>query len=665
MGLKKKIKGLPLARNYFYARTLYSYYKNEHPDVSRNDFVYSKLPMIHIIGKRKDKRKQIVELINQVRINPSDNKQFFYSVDPYTRLVLQDQILDNFSIDYEWVVKGCLKDNDDINSYYSEIIDSLSRYVERIQHKPSLREYSKCFEEINTLFSSPAEHFHEAIQRVLFVNQWLWQSAHKHNGFGHLDWILNDLYEKDLSTGVITEEDARQYIKDFFLILHNNCWFKSTMLLGDTGQIVILGGVREDGKYYCNKLSHLFIEVSKELKLPDPKVLLRVSKTMPDDLLRAAVDCIATGIGAPFLSNDDRVIPAMIQYGYEASDAYNYATSACWEPLVIGNSCDQNNITTVNFCAPFIQLIESDEFDSLESMHEIKRKYLDYMERYLNEFLTRFDIKQFEEDPFLSLFSPKILSSGKDIVRGGAKYANLGMTSVGLSTVVNSLLNLEQLVFVQKKYSLKELNEKRKENFANDDELRETLDRGELIFGNDDEKVIQLLNDIMLHISRVFEQHTTKLGGRYKFGLSSPNYVVDGRGMPATFDGRRSGEPFGVHISGKNGLAPTELMSFASQLDYNGNRINGNVVDFIVSPMLFRDNFEKAFILIKSGIDVGFYQLQINVVDSKTLIMAKNNPELFPDLVVRVWGFSAYFNDLPAEYQDNLIKRAIEAETNT
>jgi formate C-acetyltransferase len=236
------------------------------------------------------------------------------------------------------------------------------------------------------------------------------------------------------------------------------------------------------------------------------------------------------------------------------------------------------------------------------------------------------------------------------------------MTSVGLSTVVNSLLNIEQLVFVQKAFTLNELNDKRKENFENDIELRELLNRGSINFGNDDEHVIELLNGIMKHISGVFDAHRTKLGGHYKYGLSSPNYVIDGSGMPATFDGRKAGDPFGVHISGKNGLAPTELMSFASRLDYNGNRINGNVVDFIVSPVLFKENFEKAFTLIKSGIDLGFYQLQINVVESKTLIEAKANPELFPNLVVRVWGFSAYFNDLPAEYQDNLIKRAIEAE---
>ena len=106
----------------------------------------------------------------------------------------------------------------------------------------------------------------------------------------------------------------------------------------------------------------------------------------------------------------------------------------------------------------------------------------------------------------------------------------------------------------------------------------------------------------MLVISRVLESHHTKLGGSYKYGLSSPNYIVDSKEMGATFDGRKEGEPFGVHISGKNGLSPTELISFASQLDYTGNRINGNVIDFILSPGFINSNLNKAVSLIKGGI---------------------------------------------------------------
>ena len=662
LGIKRKIKRHPGIRRYVYAKSLYDYYKNYDHEISCSQYVKGCIGKVNIVSSR-EKKAQIVNLIKSASIAPVPDSSFFYSVDPYTRVELKRPILDNYSIDYSWVVNSSFEQllSDDNNaSSYKPIVEEFKRYLGKARRSKFISDRN--FKEIKSLFTRPADHFHEAVQRILFVNQWLWQSAHKHNGFGHLDWILYDLYHKDIKSGYMTKETARQYIKDFFLLLHDKCWFKSTMLLGDTGQIIILGGLRSEGQYLVNELSYLFIEVSMELKLPDPKVLLRVSKEMPDDLLELAIKCISTGIGAPFLSNDDVVIPALIRFGYDKEDAYGYATSACWEPLTIGKSCDQNNIRTINFCKPFVEFLDSKEFEKCSSLQDLKEGYYLFLSDYINRFLTELDDLLFEEDPLLTLFSPEVLKTGKDIVRGGAAYANLGVTSVGLSTVVNSLLNLEQLVFVEKKYSLSQLNSIRKNNYNDHEELRADLNQSTSSFGKDDPEAIKLTNELLVYISSEFRKHHTKLGGNYKFGLSSPNYIVDARDTAATFDGRKDGTPFATHISSRNGVAPTELISFASKLDYNDNRINGNVVDFILSPGFLIDNCRKAVAMIRGGICQGFYQLQINVIDSKTLIEAQKNPEKYVNLVVRVWGFSAYFKDLPKEYQDNMIKRAIEAE---
>ena len=662
LGVKDKIKKFPGFNRYVYLKELYDYYKNYDSSLNRKQFVLKHIKNTNIIID-KGKNTEYCRLINNVKLCVSKSDYFFYSIDPFIKKTRKNQILDNYSIDYSWVINSNILENlKNIanKEKYNSIVQELEKYIERIKNDGLIRE--KNYNEIKSLFFRPAEHFSEAIQRILFVNQWLWQTGHKNNGFGHLDWILYDLYRSDIESGYITKEDAKRYLGDFFIILHDKCWFKSAMLLGDTGQIIILGGKAGDGTYHCNELTYLFIEVSMELKLPDPKVLLRVSKNMPDDLLSLAVECIATGIGAPFLSNDDKVIPALIQYGYDAEDAYNYATSACWEPLIIGKSCDQNNIQTINFCKPFFDYIESDEFEKCKCIKDVKNGYQVYLADYIKKLLSLLDEKIFEEDPVLTLFSPEVLKSGKDIVRGGAKYSNLGLTSVGLSTVVNSILNIDQFVYKDGRYSLHELNEIRKQNFEGNEELRKELDERIRAFGKDDEEVISLTNELLRFVSSEFHGHHTKLGGQYKFGLSSPNYIVDARNIGATFDGRKSGIPFGTHISGKNGLSPTELISFASQLDYNDNRINGNVVDFILTPGFVQENLNKVVALIKGGIKQGFYQLQINVVESKTLIEAQKHPNKFPNLIVRVWGFSAYFKDLPKEYQDNLINRAIEAE---
>lgn len=103
-------------------------------------------------------------------------------------------------------------------------------------------------------------------------------------------------------------------------------------------------------------------------------------------------------------------------------------------------------------------------------------------------------------------------------------------------------------------------------------------------------------------------------------------------------------------------------MQFASKLDYDGCKFNGNVVDFMASPNFITDNFEKFTDFLEISTRIGYFQMQMNVVDSKTLMEAKKNPELHPNLIVRVWGFSAYFNDLPLEYKDVLIDRALRNE---
>ena len=664
--IKRKIKELPIVNKFVYAKQLLKYYKNENRYATISSYLKDNFKDIVIVGRKGNKFKQITKLISIVEIKTTKNKNFFYSIDENKTLSFTQWIFDNYSIDYSWVVNSYLNVSNVIpklnREQFSEIINEIHYYITRAKDACVSNYNQDVFSEIESLFKRPAEHFHEALQRILFVNQWLWQTGHKLNGFGSLDLILENIYKSDISSGYITRDEAKHYLKDFFLILHDKCWFKSSVLLGDTGQIIILGGMRDDLVYHCNDLTYLFIEISKELKLPDPKVLLRVSKDMPDDLLKLAIECISTGIGAPLLSNDDVVIPSLIQYGYESEDAYNYATSACWEPLVVGNSCDLNNIQTINFCEPFIRFIDSEDFVLCTNIEEIKKAYYRYLSIYINKTLSRWDKLVFEEDPILTLFNPKILNTGKDITRGGAKYSNLGLTSVGLATVVDSLLNIERLVFQEKRYDIQELNAIRKNNFDGNEQLRKILDNEKEMFGKDDSKVIALTNEIIKFTSNEFNKHRTNLGGRYKFGLSSPSYISDASNIDATFDGRKANMPFATHISGKNGLTPTELINFSSQIDYGENRINGNVVDFFISPSFIKNNADKVLTMLKGGIKKGFFQMQINVVDSKTLIEAQKHPELFPNLVVRVWGFSAYFKDLPKNYQDNLIKRAIEAE---
>ena len=128
------------------------------------------------------------------------------------------------------------------------------------------------------------------------------------------------------------------------------------------------------------------------------------------------------------------------------------------------------------------------------------------------------------------------------------------------------------------------------------------------------------------------------------------------------FDGRLDKEPYSIHISADDNSNITELFNFASKLNYGKHGFNGNVVDFKMTPSFVRDNLEKFVQLMKGSINAGVFQMQMNVIDSGTLIEAKKNPAKFPNLIVRVWGFSAYFKDLPDEYQKYVIERALKNE---
>ncbi len=668
--VKHIVYRLPVMKDYVYGRKVYRKYKRTGQAPGLAGFLAANSSRFYYCPQSESKAEQTARLLRRVDILPAENDSFFYSLDCCKTLGNWKVVYGNCTADIGLLVKSSFSQisnaqepkNSDFLRERRTLVDALRAYLERARQIPGVERYGKQFAAIESLFERPAESFFEALQRILFYNQFLWQTGHTLNGLGHLDWVLEELYEHDLASGVLTREDAKELLKDFFRVLHEYYWFKSAVLMGDTGQIVILGGCSQNGQYHCNDLTYLFIEVSEELRLPDPKVLLRCTADMPEDLLEAAVDCIATGIGAPLLSNDDEIIPAMLSCGYEEADACNYGTSACWEPLVPGISCEANNSASLNFAESFTEMLSGPRFAEVKSMEDVLKLYEERLAAYIKSVLTPLTKRMFEEDPLLSLASSSALERRKDITRGGAKYNSLGLTSVGLGTVVNSLLNIKRLVFDEGRYTLDQLNGYRKNNFAGQDELLREMKDLKPCFGCDDVEVVQLSRRIIAFASGEFSKYRTRLGGKFKFGLSSPNYITGAQKVPATFDGRRDGDPFSVHISSSAAVPTTELLSFAMKLDYNENRLNGNVIDFITSPGMLKQNREKYAALLRAGFAGGIFQLQINVVDSKTLIAAKADPTLFPNLVVRVWGFSAYFNDLPEEYKDVLIARALESE---
>jgi pyruvate-formate lyase len=621
--------------------------------------------------KGKTKIDQLKNLFNKIKYDTSIHGRFYYSLDTNAILYSNNLVLGNMPLNYEKVVNlslnelrviGCnnavpeimRKQNSDLLDLVDNIIYDI---IQNLKMSDSLNRQNivSWFERMK---DEKAESLEEALQRILFWNQLLWQTKHKLNGLGRLDQILiNFCQETNYKDSVILD-----ILKDFLSTLHLYFPYKSNALMGDTGQIIILGGTDINGNYQSNRLTYLFIEAVKELNLPDPKLLLRVSSKTPKDLMKVALKCISTGIGCPILSNDDVIIPKLIDFGYQKEDAYNYVTAACWEPVIPGKSSDQNNLYSINFISPLNNTLLDTSINSIGDMDSFISLYKTYLKLYIHELLLKLDIIEYEPDPIFSLLSDDCSVNGKDIADGGARYNNYGLLTVGVSNAVNSLMNIEKYVFKTKRFTLEQLRDWQEQNFVGNYNIEKLFKSEASKFGCDNDKVINLTNELMGFVEDNLKGYRNKFGGKLKFGFSSPQYLDAAVNTKASFDGRLAGQPFNVNISNPQGIPYTELVSFAGKLDYSGIKFNGNVVDYIVSPSFVNNNFDKLVEFLISSVKIGFFEMQMNVVSYETLVKAKAHPEDYPGLIVRVWGFSAYFNDLPEEYKDVLTKRAKESE---
>ncbi len=664
-----------------FSKTLLAYiilvfrYKRKYKSLFKTGIFAIKALFKFYAPNKQLKGAQARKIFKKVLIKINAKDRFVYNIDIFKTIHRDNRIIDNVTVDYSRVLNYSLEDmkknNEameecDYKNGQRELLIGIEEYIDReceAINKSNRNNKDKTIKYLQNIKDKKAESFEESIQRILFFNQLLWQLGHGLNGLGRLDKILEKSYNFDKEHNNLTREDAKEMIKEMCKILHQKFWFKSNVLMGDTGQIIILGGKEQDGSYFCNELTYMFIEAMEELQLPDPKVFLRVTENVPRDLMELSLRCIKTGIGCPLFSNDDVIIPKLISFGYEEKDAYNYVTAACWEPLMVGKATEQNNIDSLVYMDPLSEMLEKENVEKLKTYEEFISKYKEYLEKYLIDFTNEINKITWEEAPLLSLLTDDCNNLKKDVAYGGAKYNHYGFTSVSLGNTVNSIYNVKKFVYEDKKYTLKQLNDIRKNNFENNEAILTELKKQPDRYGTEKQEIIDLSNEITEFTAKVLNNQTNRLGGKFKFGYSAPTYIIKAETAPASFDGRKNGEPYGVHISSdKPSVSYTELIQFASKLEYDGNRFNGNVIDFLITPSFIEDNFDKMIDFLMVSIKIGFFQMQMNVTSSEILIKAKANPKEYENLIVRVWGFSAYFNDLPDSYKDLLIERALKNE---
>lgn len=625
-----------------------------------------------VVYSSKNKVKQITQLFNEADIALRPGARFQSWIDMGLYLSAQGRVLGNNPPDYTLVIDSSLEQMreglrglDNATSQQGlATLDIIENYIHRVVKKLDMliteTTGAECDQLIATrdyflnMQNKRAESLEEALQRILFWSSMFWQTGRNLVGFGRLDKLLARFAGTE-------DGELQKILSDFLVEAHRYYQYKSNILIGDTGQIIILGGLEENGEYYCNEFTYAFIKALTALRLPDPKILLRISTKTPRDLMLSAVKCVATGIGCPLFANDDVIIPKLIEFGYSPCDAYNYVTSACWEPSAYGRSLEANSAGVINCADAFVATYRDDRFNSCKDMEEVLEIYRGKLHEQIEDLQDYLSGVTFERDPLLSLLTQSCAESDRDISEGGAVYNNYGVSVVGLPNTVNSLVALNEKCFRTGSASLDKLKRLLETDYAEDEDLRKAF-ASIGSFGTDNQEALVLANRITGFVYDACANFRNRFGGKLKWGLSSSSYVDEGNETGATLDGRKAGDPLAVHISASLGTPYTELARFAGQLDYAAPCNNGNVMDFFVTPSLLRGNESKFVDFLFACIDLGFFEMQMNVTDSKTLIEAKENPDEHTDLVVRVWGFSAYFVDLPEEYQDVLIERALEAE---
>ena len=328
--------------------------------------------------------------------------------------------------------------------------------------------------------------FLEALQFLRIIHYCLWCSFQYHNTLGRFDRYMYPFYEKDIREKKLTKEEALELLEEFFLCFNKDSDLYTGMQQGDNGQSMVLGGLNPDGTESYNELSDLCMQASLELKLIDPKINLRVHQNTPLSLYVRGTELTKEGLGFPQYSNDDVVIEALKNWGYEEKDAYDYAVAACWEFIIPGCGMDIPNLNGLSFPACVMEAVDGlEEADSFEAlMGKVKEAIFAQSEK-LREGVH--DIYM-EPAPLMSILMDGCVEKGEDVSRGN-KYNNFGFHGTGIATAVDSLAGIKKYVFDEKTVTRTELLTALKTDFEGRERLANMLRYEGPKMGNDDDGV--------------------------------------------------------------------------------------------------------------------------------------------------------------------------------
>lgn len=604
----------------------------------------------------------------------------------------------------------CVPENIDKYQFYKAVlivIEAVHTFAKRFsalakekamslegKRKEELLEISRICQEVPY---QPAKSFYEAIQSVWFIQLILQIESNGHSlSYGRLDQYMYPYLKHDLEQEIINEDQAVELL--------TNLWIKTLTInkvrsqahtFSSAGspmyQNVTIGGQTTDHQDASNLLSFLVLKSVAQTKLPQPNLTVRYHANIDPKFFDEAIEVMKLGTGMPAFNNDEVIIPSFIEKGVKEEDAYNYSAIGCVETAVPGKwgyRC--TGMSYMNF--PRILLIamnngvdmttgkrfvsECGYFTEMQSYEQLVQAW----DKVVRE-LTRMSVivenaidlasERDVPDILCSTLTEDCIGRGKTIKEGGAVYDFISGLQVGIANMADSLAAIKKLVFDEQKITKQQLWEALVDNFESEESQRiqTMLIEDAPKYGNDDDEVDQLVVEAYeSYIDEMKKYPNTRygrgpIGGiRYAGTSSISANVGQGSGTMATPDGRKAHTPLAEgcspsHSQDKHG--PTAVFKTVSKLPTH--EITGGVLlNQKVTPQMLasEENKQKLKMMIRTFFNrLKGYHVQYNVVSKETLIDAQIHPEKHKDLIVRVAGYSAFFNILSKATQDDIIGR--------
>jgi formate C-acetyltransferase len=536
------------------------------------------------------------------------------------------------------------------------------------------------------------ETIQEMLQHYWFIHLGVITELNPWDSFnpGRLDQHLYPVYTQQMTAGTLTNNELDDLLGCFWVKFNNH---PSPPKMGVTASesstytdfcLINLGGVKPDGTDAVNDISYILLDVIKEMRLLQPGSMVQISKKSPDRFVHKALDIIKTGFGQPSCFNTDAIIQELLRQGKSLVDARNGGASGCVETgafgteaywltgyfnlpkileLTLNNGYDRRTNKQVG--PETGRTTELNQFEDLVEAFKSQVNYFAGIKIRGNNVIER-TFSTWLPVPFLSLLVEDCIKKGKDYNNGGARYNTSYIQGVGLGSITDMLTSIRYNVYDTRQISWEELNRAMESDFKGYEKIQYELIYNTPKFGNDDDYADQ-------QAVRVFEIYYDAVNGRpntrggvHRINmLPTTSHVYFGSVTEASADGRNAYLPLSEGISPFQGVdhnGPTSVIKSASKIDHL--RTGGTLLNQKFSPSFFEDeeSYEKLTALIRSYFSLDGHHIQFNVVNAETLKDAQRHPEKYRDLIVRVAGYSDYFNDLGEDLQNEIIKRTEHEE---